>query len=130
MLIYPQYIQELLYHIIKPNTCSFPAELIKFLHTQNSQSPCVSFVHFQPPRKLHPLKNRNPSENVLHNHFLNIRISYSPADNFFCKMTILSYHNYCCLSKVVSFKFLHFSFVHTPACANCNIFLYITLVKT
>ena len=61
--------------------------------------------------------------------FSDIRISYSRAYNFFCKMSILSYHNYCCLSKVANFNVLHFSFVHAPACANCNIFLNITLFK-
>ena len=128
-LAYLQYIQELLYHITNPNICSFPAKFINIFCTQSSQLPCASFVYFQPPRKLHPLNNRNPSENVLHNHFLDIRILYSPAYNFFCKTSILSYHNYCCLSKVTNFNILHFSFVHAPACANCNVFLNITLFK-
>ena len=94
-----------------------------------------SFVYFQPRRKLHPLKNRNPSENVLHKHFPDIRIlyqiSYSPADNLFCKKKrkILSYHSYCCLSKVDNFNVLHFSFVHAPACADCNLFLNYYNVK-
>ena len=95
-----------------------------------------SFVYFQLPRKLRPLKNRNTWENVLHKHFPDIQISYriwhSPADNLFCneKRKLISYHSYCCLSKVDKFKVLHFSFVHAPACANCKLFLNYYNVKS
>ena len=39
--------------------------------------------------------------------------------SYFVKRNVLlSYYSYCSLSKVDNF--LHFSFVHAPACANCN----------
>ena len=50
MLIHQQYIQDLLHHILNWYLYSLLNEFIKFLCTQSSQPPCVSFVYVVPPQ--------------------------------------------------------------------------------
>ena len=97
MLIHPQYISELLYHIINPYLYSVQLNLSTFCILKVRSHHVFSSVYFQPPRKLRPLKNKKPSENVRHKHFPDIRILYSPADNLFVERNV----NYLAITAIV-----------------------------
>ena len=55
-----------------------------FAYSKFAVTMCFLLYTFSRGENYVLLKNRNPSENVLHKHFPDIRISYSPANNLFC----------------------------------------------